>query len=105
MAARLEAVDLRERKREKNLTGSPDFWFALYLVVMLIGNGVRLRYLFYQLLTLALAGCRAFGNCTYEVRDLDASATISESVGAADSAQVRLEENRALSMARRYPGW
>jgi len=59
-----------------------------YLIVM------RLRYLFYQLLTIALVGCSAFGSCSYEVRDLDASTTISENVGVPDSAQVRLEENR-----------
>jgi hypothetical protein len=50
--------------------------------------------MFYPLLALAFGGCRAFGSCTYEVRDLDASATISENVGVADSAQIRLEENR-----------
>jgi hypothetical protein len=55
---------------------------------------MRLRYMLYPLLTLAFGGCRAFGGCTYEVRDLDASTTISESVGVADSAQIRLEENR-----------
>ena len=50
--------------------------------------------MFYPLLTLAFGGCRAFGSCTYEVRDLDASTTISESGAVADSAQIRLEENR-----------
>ena len=50
--------------------------------------------MFYPLLTLVFVGCRAFGGCTYEVRDLDASTTISENVGVADSAQIRLEENR-----------
>jgi hypothetical protein len=50
--------------------------------------------MFYPLLTLAFGGCRAFGGCTYEVRDLDASSTISENVGVADSAKIRLEENR-----------
>ena len=55
---------------------------------------MRLQWLVYPLLTLAFGGCSAFGNCSYEVRDLDASAMISENIGAADSAQVRLEENR-----------
>jgi hypothetical protein len=55
---------------------------------------IRLRWVLCPVLTLAFGGCRAFGNCTYEVRDLDASTTISESVGVADSAHVRLEENR-----------
>jgi len=55
---------------------------------------MRPRYAFYALLTLACGSCRVFGSCTYEVRDLDASTTISENVGVADSAQVRLEENR-----------
>ena len=54
----------------------------------------RLKWVLYPLFTLAFGGCRAFGSCNYEVRDLDASTTISESVGVADSAQVRLEENR-----------
>jgi hypothetical protein len=55
---------------------------------------MRLRFVFYPLLILVFVGCRAFGSCTYEVRDLDASTTISENVGVADSAQIRLEENR-----------
>ena len=55
---------------------------------------MHLRYVFYPLLFLAFCGCRAFGNCTYEVRDLEASTTITESVGVADSAHIRLEENR-----------
>jgi len=55
---------------------------------------MRLQWLLYPLLTFAFGGCSAFGNCSYEVRDLDASAMISENIGAADSAQVRLEENR-----------
>jgi hypothetical protein len=50
--------------------------------------------MFYPLLGLVVGGCRVFGSCNYEVRDLDASTTISENVGVADSAQVRLEENR-----------
>jgi hypothetical protein len=55
---------------------------------------MRPRFVFYQLFILVFVGCRAFGNCTYEVRDLEASTTISESFGVADSARVRLEENR-----------
>jgi len=55
---------------------------------------MHLRYAFYPLLALVFGGCRVFGSCTYEVRDLDASTTISENVGVADSAQIRLEENR-----------
>ena len=55
---------------------------------------MRLRYLFYPLLTFAFGSCRVFGSCNYEVRDLDASSTISESGAVADSAQIRLEENR-----------
>jgi len=54
----------------------------------------RLRHLLCPLLTVAFASCRAFGSCSYEVRDLDASAAVSENVGVADSAQVRLDENR-----------
>jgi hypothetical protein len=50
---------------------------------------MRLRYLFCALLTLALGGCSAFGSCSYEVRDLDASSPISQ-----NSARIRLEENR-----------
>jgi len=61
---------------------------------MLRSVPMRPRWLLYPLLTLACGGCSAFGNCSYEVRDLDASTTISENVGVADSAQVRLEENR-----------
>jgi hypothetical protein len=55
---------------------------------------MRLRYPFYPLLTVALGACRVFGSCNYEVHDLDASTTIAENVGVADSAQIRLEENR-----------
>jgi hypothetical protein len=55
---------------------------------------MHLRYVFCVLLTLAIGGCRAFGGCTYEVRDLTASTTVSESGAVADSAQIRLEENR-----------
>lgn len=68
--------------------GPPPSVVARYLI------GMRLRYVFWPLLTLALGGCRAFGGCGYEVRDLTALATISESAGVADSAQVTLEENR-----------
>jgi hypothetical protein len=50
--------------------------------------------MFWPFLTLALGDCRAFGSCSYEVRDLTALATISESGGVPDSAQVTLEENR-----------
>jgi hypothetical protein len=50
--------------------------------------------MFYPLLALLFGSCSGFGNCSYEVRDLDASTTINENVGVADSAQVRLEENR-----------
>jgi hypothetical protein len=55
---------------------------------------MRQRYVLYPLLTLAFGGCRAFGGCTYEVRVLNASTTISESGAVADSAQIRLQEDR-----------
>jgi hypothetical protein len=55
---------------------------------------MRLQWVLCPALTLAFGGCRVFGSCNYEVRDLDASTTISENAGVADSAQVRLEENR-----------
>jgi hypothetical protein len=65
-----------------------------YLIMMQRPVLMRLQWLLYPLLTLAFGSCGGFGNCSYEVRDLDASTTISENVGVADSAQVRLEENR-----------
>ncbi|MGZ3465781.1 MAG: hypothetical protein ACXU91_03495 [Gemmatimonadaceae bacterium] len=55
---------------------------------------MRLQWVLYPLIALAFGACRAFGNCTYEVRDLEASTTISENASVADSAHVRLEENR-----------
>jgi hypothetical protein len=59
-----------------------------------MGLRTVMRNAAYPLLALALGGCSSFGNCNYEVRDLDVSTTITESVGVPDSAQIRLEENR-----------
>jgi len=42
---------------------------------------------------LAFRGCRGLGSCSYGVRDLDASTTISENVVVAASAQIRLDAN------------
>jgi hypothetical protein len=55
---------------------------------------MHLRYVLYPLLTLAFGGCRALGNCTYEVRDLEAAITISVGGAIPDTAKIRLEENR-----------
>jgi len=51
---------------------------------------VRKQWLFCPLFALAFASCSSFGNCSYEVRDLDAYTVIISQ----NSARVRLEENR-----------
>lgn len=50
---------------------------------------MRLQWVLYSLIALAFGGCTGFGNCSYEVRDLDASSALSQ-----NSARIRLEENR-----------
>jgi hypothetical protein len=60
---------------------------------------IRLQWVLYPLLTLAFGGCSAFGNCSYEVRDLDASSALSQ-----NSARIRLEENRG-SINRTKMSW
>ena len=60
-----------------------------YLIMMQHSVLMRPQWLLCPLLTLTLGSCSGFGNCSYEVRDLDTSSPIS-----VNSAQVRLEENR-----------
>jgi hypothetical protein len=55
---------------------------------------MRVRYLFYPLLAILFGGCRVFGSCNYEVRDLEAAITVSVGGAIPDTAQIRLEENR-----------